>query len=61
MTKIKKFLKKHWFIIAILVLCIARFLFTYKLPSFYLHEMVHDDGLYVKLLKALTKGQYLGI
>lgn len=60
MTKIKKFLKKHWFIITILVLCIARFLFTYKLPSFYLHEMVHDDGLYVKLLKALTKGQYLG-
>ena len=60
MKKIKDFIKKHWFILTILLLCILRFLFTYKLPSFYLHEMVHDDGLYVKMLKALTKGQYLG-
>ena len=61
MTKIKKFLKKHWFIITILVLCIARFLFTYKLPSFYLFRMKYDDQLYVKLLYSLAKGKYLGL
>ena len=60
MNKVKKFLKKHWFIITILVLCIARFLFTYKLPSFYLFKMNHDDGLYVKWLYTLSKGGYLG-
>ena len=61
MTKIKKFLKKHWFIITILILCIARFLFTYKLPSFYLFRMKYDDQLYVKLLYSLAKGKYLGL
>ena len=60
MNKIKEFLKKYWFILAIIIVCIVRYLFSYKLPSFYLFQMTHDDGLYVKFLYTLAKGQYLG-
>lgn len=60
MKKIKAFFKKHWFITAILVLCVLRFLLSYKLPSFYLFEMTNDDGLYVNWLYSLIKGNYLG-
>ena len=58
--RVLKFARKHWFIIAIITVCIARFLFTFKLPSFYLFEMNHDDGLYVNWLNKLLKGEYLG-
>ena len=45
MKKVKGILKKHWFIIGILVISLARLFFTYKLPSFYLYMLNYDDGL----------------
>ena len=60
MKKIKEFLKKYWFVLSIILLCVLRFLFTYKLPSFYLFRMSHDDDLYVKFLYSLLRGDYLG-
>ena len=33
-NKIVKFLKKYWFIIAILIISLARFLFTYNSTAF---------------------------
>ena len=46
-NKIVKFLKKYWFIIAILIISLARFLFTYKLPSFFIKGMNYDDELMI--------------
>lgn len=60
MKKIKEFLKKHWFILAIIILCLLRFLFTYKLPSFYLSNMNYDDLLMVDQSSSLMHKQYLG-
>ena len=59
-NKIVKFLKKYWFIIAILIISLARFLFTYKLPSFYLSNMNYDDRLMIDQTISLLKGRYLG-
>lgn len=61
MKKVKKFIKKHWFIISILVISLARFLFTYKLPSFYISNMNYDDRLMINQTTSLLKGEYLGI
>ncbi len=60
MKKIKNLIKKHLFIILIIFISILRFLFSYKLPSFYLFRMNYDDQLMVKLLYTLAKGKYLG-
>lgn len=60
MKKIKAFFKKHWFITAIILLSIIRFLFTYKLPSFYIFCMGYDDALMMRNLKNLILGNYLG-
>ena len=59
-NKIVKFLKKYWFIIAILIISLARFLFTYKLPSFYLSNMNYDDRLMINQTISLLNGRYLG-
>lgn len=61
MTKIKKFLKKHWFIVLIILLSILRFLFTYKLSSFYLKNMNYDDNLTMELLESMLSKNYLGL
>ena len=61
MKQVKLFFKKHWFITTILVLCIIRFLFTYKLPNFYLYLMSYDDGLTIEQFNSLISGNYLGI
>ena len=47
MNKVKEFIKKHWFILLIVLLSLLRFLFTYKLPNFYLDLMNYDDMLKV--------------
>ena len=60
MKKTKLFIKKHWFIIAIILISIARFIFTYKLPSFYFFRMNYDDNLYITSLYSLIEGKYLG-
>lgn len=56
-----KFIKKYWIIILIVVLCIIRFLISYKLPSFYLRNLGYDDMLMINKVKALKAGEYLGI
>lgn len=60
MEKIKEFIKKHWFIIAIILISIVRYIFTYKLPNFYLFRMKNDDNLYVSWLYSLLKENYFG-
>ena len=55
-----KFVRKHWFIFAIIAVCLIRFLLSYKLPSFYLFRLNHDDDLYVKWGSSLLNGNYLG-
>ena len=60
MNKVEGFIKKYWFIILIMLLCIIRFLFTYKLPSFYLTNLNYDDELTVNQLVSLIGGRYLG-
>ena len=60
MKKIKEFLKKYWFVLSIILLCVLRFLFTYKLPSFYLSNMNYDDLLMVDQSSSLLHGEYLG-
>ena len=59
-NKIVKFLKKYWFIIAILIISLARFLFTYKLPSFFIKGMNYDDELMIRQLTSFLRGNYLG-
>ena len=60
MKKIITFLKKHWFIVTIILLGLLRFLFTYKLPNFYLYAMNYDDGLMANQTLSLLSGKYLG-
>ena len=59
--KNKEFIKKYWFIILIFVASLLRFLFTYKLPSFYLYKMNYDDGLMIDNLVSIFTGRYLGV
>ena len=60
MNKIISFIKKHWFIITAILLCIIRFLFTYKLPNFYLTNLNYDDDLTINQFLSLTSKDYLG-
>ena len=55
------FLKKHWFIIIILFLSLIRFLFTYKLPTFFLSSSAYDDALMINYYDCLVAGKYLGL
>lgn len=55
-----KFIKKNWFIIAIVILSLARFIFTYNLPNFYLENMGYDDYLMIYQSKKLRLKRYLG-
>ena len=53
-------LKKYWFILAIILISSIRFLFTYKLPTFYLLNMKYDDYLMISYVKKLKAHMYLG-
>ena len=55
-----KYIKKYWFIIVIIGLCIVRFLISYKLPSYILSNLTFDDLLVTRQLLSLIKGNYLG-
>ena len=55
-----KFIKKNWFIIVIIYLCLIRFIISYGLPSFYMTSLKFDDALMVHQLKSLIAGEYLG-
>ncbi len=53
--------KKCIYIIAIVALCIVRFLLSYKLDSIYLRNMRYDDVLMVQQSKSIENNQYLGV
>lgn len=55
-----RFIKKYWFIIAILLISIMRFAFTFNLPNFYIQGMKYDDVLMIKQLNYVFDGKYLG-
>lgn len=59
--KLISIIKKYWFILLIILLSLLRFLFTYKLPNFYLYLMSYDDGLTVEQFYSLISGDYLGV
>ena len=56
-----KYIKKYWFIILIVLITIIRFLYSYKIPSFYLSELQSDDGLMINQFKSLIENNYLGL
>ena len=56
----KKYIKKHWFILTLILISLIRFIYTLNLPNFYLSNLTYDDALVVKLLKFLKANKYLG-
>ena len=60
MQKIKQFLIKYWFILAIIVVIVMRVLLSFGLQSFYLSNLRYDDSLMINQLKSLNNGEYLG-
>ena len=55
------YLKKHKFILIIVVVTIIRFLLSYRLPSFYIANLGYDDALMIRMMKKILDGQYLGL
>ena len=47
-------------IIIVSIITLIKFLITYKLPSFYISNLVYDDGLMIHQLTSLLNGNYLG-
>ena len=47
-------------IILMAIITLIRFLISYKLPSFYIKNLVYDDGLMIYQLTNLLDGKYLG-
>lgn len=61
MKKIKNFIKKHWFITLIITISIIRFLFTYRLPNFYLSNLSYDDKLMIDRFSSIMSRSYLSL
>ena len=47
-------------IIIVSIITLIKFLITYKLPSFYISNLVYDDGLMIHQLTSLLNENYLG-
>ena len=47
-------------IIIVSIITLIRFLISYKLPSFYIYNLVYDDRLMIHQLTSLLSGKYLG-
>lgn len=56
----KDFIKKHWFIILIIIISLIRFFFSCNLPSFYITNLKYDDKLMINQMISITNGEYLG-
>ena len=56
-----KYIKKHWFIITIIIICLIRFLLSFNLPSFFLGSLPYDDALMIRQSSSILNGNYLGI
>ena len=54
------YLKKHWFIISIILFSIIRFLISFSLPSFFINTMRYDDALMINQMGSILNGSYLG-
>ena len=55
------YLKKHWFIISLIMFCLIRFLISYNLPSFFINTLRYDDALMVNQMRSILSGSYLGV
>lgn len=55
-----KYIKKYWFIIALVIISIIRFLWSFNLPNFYLSNLSYDDKLMIRGLNFLSAGNYFG-
>lgn len=60
MNKIKSYFKEHWFILLIILFSLVRFILTFNLKSFYLENLLYDDGLMIRNYSFLKMGKYLG-
>ena len=47
-------------LIIICIVTLIRFLISYKLPSFYIQNLMYDDRLMINQLTSLLDGKYLG-
>ena len=56
-----KYIKKHWFIITIILLCLIRFLISFNLINFYIGNLPFDDALMLRQSSSLLSGDYLGL
>jgi len=56
-----KYIKKHWFIITIILLCLIRLLISFNLISFYISNLPFDDALMLRQSNSLLSGDYLGL
>ena len=56
----KKFVKKNWFIICILVFTIIRIVLTTNIPITAFPSQVYDDNLMVKMAESIRSGNWLG-
>ena len=60
LKKIYLYLQKHWFAVTLISISVLRFVYTFNLPSFYIRNLNYDDGLMVRGLHFLQKGEYFG-
>ena len=56
----KKFWKKNWFIICILIFTIIRLVLTASIPITGFPSQVYDDDLMVKMAESIRSGNWLG-
>ena len=56
-----KYVKKHWFIFTIMILCFIRLLISYNLISFYIGSLSYDDVLMIRESNSILNGNYLGV
>lgn len=56
----KKFWKKNWFIICILIFTIIRLVLTASIPITGFPSQVYDDDLMVKMAESIRSGKWLG-
>ncbi len=57
---VKNFVKKHWFVIAIVFVIILRFLYSFQIPSYRIYGMQYDDELMSRQAASMSRGEYLG-
>lgn len=60
LKNMKKHIKKHWFIIAIIILAIVKQLLVTNVPITPYPNQAYDDGMMVEMAKSIREGNWLG-